>query len=236
MVNTSPAAFWTLFMIFATPGLLVDIRSEIDAVTRVFTKDGTQHRHLDVAGIKENCPLLASTYQEILRWRSVGMSVRRVNEDHLLDGKWLLKKGALVQMPVRAIHLEPTIWGTDVEEFNPRRFLKGEKQMTESGKRPKDSCFRSFGGGKTLCPGRHFATNEVLAFTSMFVARFDMEPQSGSWVLPPAENTVAASLLMTPDEDIAVSVRRRAGMEECKWTMTLEEAGKVFALVSEDQE
>jgi len=223
-------------MIFSTPRLLAEIRSEIDAVTKITIENGMQHRHLDVASIKETCPLLASTYQEILRWRSVGVSVRRVNEDHLLDGRWVLKKGALIQMPVRAVHLEPTIWGSDVDEFNPRRFLKGEKQMTVTGTRPKDSCFRSFGGGKTLCPGRHFATNEVLAFTSMFVARFDMEPQSGSWLLPTSQNTVAASVVSTPDVDVAVSVTRRAGLEDVHWTMTLEEAGKIFALVTEDLE
>jgi cytochrome P450 len=36
------------------------------------------------------------------------------------------------------------------------------------------AAFRAFGGGKTLCPGRHFATTEITALVAMLVARFDI--------------------------------------------------------------
>jgi len=237
LVNTVPASFWLLFLIFATPGLLEEIRGEVDAVTKTTTVDGKPCKELDITGLKGNCPLLLSTYQEVLRWRSVGTSVREVTEDIMLNDQWLLKKGAMLQMPTRVLHQDASLWGLDVEQFNPRRFMKGEKQQTENGKRPNDVCFRSFGGGKTLCPGRNFATNEILAFVSVFVARYDMVPEKGrEWVLPTTDNSNAASVMMSPDYDVPARISKRAGFEQCKWSITLEKAGKGFALVVEDLE
>ncbi|KAM7210403.1 hypothetical protein V8F06_014220 [Rhypophila decipiens] len=112
-----------------------------------------------------------SSYQETLRHRSMGTSVREVMQDTMLDGRWLLKKGAMLQMPSRIIHQDSGLWGSDVADYNPRRFLPEERKN-----RPSNICFRAFGGGETLCPGRHFATNEALAVVALFVVRFDMVP------------------------------------------------------------
>ncbi|KAI0157816.1 putative cytochrome P450 [Xylariaceae sp. FL1272] len=181
LVNTAPAAFWTLLLINSYPGLLDD---------------------LDITTLKERCPLLLSSCQEVLRYRSMGTSVRQVMEDTDLD-QWLL-----------VIHQDGYIWGDDVDGFNPRRFLQ----------RQRHACFRPFGGGKTLCPGRHFATNEILAVVATFVSRFDMKPARGSWTLPTAMNTNIAAVVMQPDHDIEVDITVRR------------ESEAIFALVTEDHD
>jgi cytochrome P450 len=162
----------------------------------------------------------------------MGTSVREVMEDTYLD-QWLLKKGAMLQMPSRVIHQDPALWGDDVEEFNPRRFLAENKQN-----RAKDVCFRAFGGGKTLCPGRHFATNEVLAVVAVFIARLDMKPVGdGKWEMPTSKNTNVAAVVMEPDVDVEVEITVREGMEGVKWHVRLDGKGdRVFAMVTEDQE
>ncbi|KAK4120030.1 putative cytochrome P450 [Parathielavia appendiculata] len=228
MVNTAPAAFWTLFFLFSQTGLVDEIRAEIDACTE--TQGDT--RIIDIITLKSSCPLLLSAYQEVLRHRSMGTSVRQVMEDTYLD-QWLLKKGAMLQMPSRVIHQDPSLWGSDVADFNPRRFLAENRQ-----KRPKDVCFRAFGGGKTLCPGRHFATNEVLAVVAVFIARLDMKPVGeGGWKMPTSKNTNVAAVVMEPDADVEVEVTLRKGMEGVKWQVRLYGNGdKVFAMVTEDQE
>lgn len=81
----------------------------------------------------------------------------------------------------------------------------------ESGRRTRNGCFRAFGGGKTLCPGRHFATNEVLAFVFVFIVRYDMEPQKGRWTVPPVANTDMMSVVMQPDYDLLPYSLSRAG-------------------------
>ncbi|KAI1633567.1 cytochrome P450 [Biscogniauxia mediterranea] len=228
LVNTAPAAFWTLLLLHSHPGLLPDIRKEIDACTETTTEDGVTVKTLDITTLKESCPLLLSSYQEVLRYRSMGTSVREVTEDTYL-GQWLLKKGAMVQMPSRIVHQDPSLWGANVDEFNPRRFLPEEKQN-----RPRDVCFRAFGGGKTLCPGRHFATNEVLAAVAVFVARLDMKPAKGEWTLPTTANTNVAAVVMEPDDDIEVEIKSRQGFEDVKWVVNLNKSEKIFAMVTED--
>lgn len=118
-------------------------------------------------------------------------------------------------------------------DFNPRRFLPGTKACR------RDVWFRAFGGGKILCPGRHFATNEVLAVVAMFVARFDMTPvgaAGGEWKYPTSKNTNVAAVVMQPDEDIEVEIKTREDFEnsQIEWAITLDGTGKTFALVTED--
>jgi cytochrome P450 len=227
LVNTAPAAFWTLLLLHSYPGLLTSIRKEVDACIKT-TRNGSTIKLLDITTLKECCPLLLSSYQEVLRYRSMGTSVREVTEDTYLD-QWLLKKGAMLQMPSRIIHQDASLWGDDVDEYNPSRFLPEQKKN-----RSRDVCFRAFGGGKTLCPGRHFATNEILAVVATFVARFDMQPTEGEWKLPTVMNTNVAAVVMQPDYDINVEIKIRQGFEDVKWEVNLRESENIFAMVTED--
>ncbi|GAM88128.1 hypothetical protein ANO11243_061590 [Dothideomycetidae sp. 11243] len=226
LVNTVPAAFWSLLMFHSDSTLLVDIRKEVDACTVSEDVSGTTTKTLDLNSLKEECPLLLSAYQEVLRYRAMGASIREVMEDTQLDN-FLLKKGAMLQMPTRVLHEDKDIWGST--DFQPRRFLP------ENGKRqPRDDTFRAFGGGKTLCPGRHFATNEIMAFTALFIARFDMKPVKGSWELPTVANTNAASAIMEPDYDVDAEITTRNGFEDVKWAIRLNASDRVYGMVTED--
>ena len=237
LVNTAPAAFWTLFFIYSTPGLLDDIRSELASIM-IKNDDGHGLLHsVDIKSVKQHCTLLTSTFQETLRYCSIGTSIREVMEDTVLDGQWILKKGAMVQMPSRIIHKDSTLWGTDVDDFNPRRFTKTpEAQKSGSGakKRPNPAAFRAFGGGTTLCPGRHFAMNEVLAVAATFVLRYDMSPVAGTWTMPSTNNSGMAGFLMEPDTDVEVLVSLRKGVEEGRFACGLDGSDVVLPLTAED--
>jgi cytochrome P450 len=237
LVNTAPSAFWTLLLLHSHPGLIDEIRKEIDAciVSSPSTADSSgdvvKTKTLDITALKEKCPLLLSSYQEGLRYTSMGTSVREVMEDTYLEG-YLLKKGTMLQMPSRSIHLDANLWGPDVTQFNPRRFLPEEKKN-----RPSEACFRAFGGGKTLCHGRHFATNEILAVVAVFIVRFDMKPVGGDgWKLPSTLNTNVAAVVMQPDDDIEVEITNREGFDDVKWVISLYRSEKIFAMVTEDNE
>ena len=231
LVNTVPAAFWMLLLVYSHPGLLNEIRIELDSVVTT-TVDNGLVRYLDVTLLKTTCSLLTSTFQEVLRYRSMGTSVRQVMHDTVLNGQWLLKKDCMIQMPSRAIHTDSTLWGDDVDQFNPRRFMKHGGQKV---KRPNPAAFRAFGGGTTLCPGRHFATNEVLAVVSMFMMRYDLTPTEGEWFLPQTDNTNVAAVIMEPDTDIEVEVSARKGFDSGRWIYDLKDSEAIFAIVCEDR-
>jgi len=87
---------------------------------------------------------------------------------------YTLYPGAKVFAPARPLHLSEDIWGSDVLKFNPDRFL----QNPERGHQGNLS-MGPFGGGTSLCPGRHFAGNEVKQFVVGVLRRFELEVHPG---------------------------------------------------------
>ncbi|MCJ1378151.1 hypothetical protein MMC17_001247 [Xylographa soralifera] len=124
--NTVPAAFWMIMYIFSNSVLLNSLRHELEAILTSTPKnsEGALTRTLDVTVIKEKCPTLVSTFQEVLRLRSLGATVRLVLQDTLLQDRYLLKKGEVVMIPAPALHTNATIWGANACDPDPYRFVK----------------------------------------------------------------------------------------------------------------
>lgn len=235
LVNTAPAAFWIFLFVYSSPSLLEDIRNEVASIMSTSVSDiGDLIRSLDITSVKTSCPLLISTFQEVLRLKSMNTPIRTVMHDTLLNDRWLLKKDSIIQMPTRIIHTDASIWGTDVNDFNPRRFLKDTIPQTISGKRVNSAAFRAFGGGTTLCPGRHFATTEILAVVTMFVMRFDMAPAEHTWHFPESHHTNVTSVIMEPDTAVNVKISPRKGFEHGQWQVSLRDSALTVVVVTED--
>ena len=198
-------------MVYITPSLLLDLRSEMDAALSVDLV--TNKATIDITAVKNQCPLLLSTLKESLRFRGMGTAVRVVTKDTDVDG-YLLKKGALVQVPIQVAHSDQDFWGTNADSFSPRRFMKDGKSKKGANKVPDDTGYRSFGGGKHLCPSRFFATNEILAVVALFVTRYEMRPaDGGEWKLPTTFHSNAAAQVAQPDFELDMEVSNRADFE-----------------------
>ncbi|EHK21869.1 uncharacterized protein TRIVIDRAFT_230790 [Trichoderma virens Gv29-8] len=230
LVNTLPSCYWMLLLVHAVPGLLEDIRKEVDAAL-VIDKENNKVT-IDITTVKNNCPLLLSTFKESLRYRAMGTAVRVVVQDTDLGG-YLLKKGSMVQIPLPSIHSNQDHWGQSATDFDPRRFVRDPK----SGKKiPDDSGYRSFGGGKHLCPGRFFATNEILAVVGLFISRYQMRPVGGGdWVLPTTANSNPATQISQPDFELDMEVRNRPGFEKFSWEVILTKSNAVNAVLAGDR-
>jgi len=212
------------------------------AVTELDMGGGKPTRLLDQEALKTNCPTLMSVFRESLRVGSDFYSTRLVKTDTLLSGRYFLAKDSVVQIAGGVIHSDAGIWGPSADEFDPVRFLKLQKQASSasasetatqnntesssssssssSGSKEKDkvkgvhpAAFRAFGGGKTLCPGRHFATHEILAFVAMIVLTVDLEAEGGGkekkLVVPEKEDGVMPVHILEPKTDVRVKVRVR---------------------------
>lgn len=239
LTSTIRTVTWMLYHIYSDPKVLSDCRGEVPKImTMVNTGQGTLLRSLDITKLKSNCPVLGSTFQEVLRRHAVGTSVRQVMSDTFLEGTYLLRKGSMIIMPGVVVHNDASIWGPDVSAFNHKRFLKptlppsAGKSITR--KVPHPSAFRAFGGGTTLCPGRHFATTVTMAITVMFLMRYEMMPVDGRWPQMTAENTNAVAAVEQPDYEIEVEVKARKGFEEGEWLFRLDNSDTVFATAVED--
>ncbi|KAI4236576.1 MAG: hypothetical protein L6R40_006132 [Gallowayella cf. fulva] len=223
LINSTPTFFWLLAHIYSDPQLLAELRIELSLGTmkRVKAANGSMKCTIDVPTIRQTFPLLASTYQETLRFHTHNSSSRMVTQDTTLAKQYRLKAGSIIQILGGTIHALPSIWGDDAEQFNPRRFLK---TTTEDDKRKQHpGAFRSFGGGVSLCPGRHFATTEICAAAAMFVLRFDMTVVDGAgkevnWQIPSMEVGRITSSIPLPKGDVRVKVGVREQMRDWEWS------------------
>ena len=218
LANTIPAIFYMLVHIFSDPDLLRDIREEIET-TSVACMGGKTRRCLKVLTMREKCVLLHSTFQELLRVHALGSSVRYVREDILLQDQYLLKKGMVVQMPMAVMHSDLSAWGADIQEFQPRRFLKLRNDTKEF--KTNATAYRPFGGGASLCPGRHFVTLEAMALAACLALRFDVVPAEGKWEIPRQKQESMATNVFPPAEDIKVRIRKRQGYEDVNWDFVM---------------
>lgn len=199
-------------------------------------------RKIALEDIRTKCPILLSTFKETIRYRSLGTQVRLCLEDQLIDGRYLLKKGGIVMIPQLVQHTSVDAWGSDVHEFDHRRFVKGH---TSAGHRKNINltAFRAFGGGHTICPGRHFSSTEIIAFAALVVLQFDIEPIGaggdgvGRWEEPTWANSPMVSTFHIPDKDFKVFVKPR---DARKWKVDfVKETGEprmATAITKEDMD
>ncbi|KAF3054818.1 25-hydroxycholesterol 7-alpha-hydroxylase [Daldinia childiae] len=223
IVNATTSTFWILLHLYADPTLLATVRQELESVLSARTDKPSYN--LCVADLRDKCPVLVAVYRECLRLGSDTYSTRIVKEDHVLANQYFLKKNAVVQIAGGVIHADQRIWGADVFDFNPRRFLDktnsnsdAEALNPEASSKPRQkqssafhpAAFRAFGGGKTLCPGRHFAMNEILAFVALVVLQFDMKPARGGKIEVPAKNDgVLPVHILEPARPVKVVISKR---------------------------
>lgn len=140
------------------PSLMAAIRSE--------TRPAMAGNTFNPSYSMENCPRLNALYQEILRISNASASLRTVTAPTEIGGK-LLKSGIKVIMPCQQLHRDENAWGINANQYDPERFLK-------NGKLRHSPSFRPFGGGKTQCPGRHLAKQEIFSFITLALHRFQI--------------------------------------------------------------
>ncbi|KAK7994273.1 cytochrome P450 oxidoreductase [Apiospora marii] len=229
LTNTLPAAFWVAYHVFSDPVVLADIRSELLQGVTEDPAEGTCT--IDLNFVTSSCPILLSTMKETMRIHNTNAASRIVMEDYRLDQKILLKKGSTILMPAHVQHTDRDVWGDDVDVFNHRRFLRGPS----GGQRVNPVAFRGFGGGTTLCPGRHFATSEMLMLAALLALRFDISPASGKWVAPTTRNSPSSNAMPVPDWDFDVALCPRDGGKKT-WKVSFSGHKRAMEISAEDME
>ncbi|XDG05107.1 hypothetical protein ABKA04_004722 [Annulohypoxylon sp. FPYF3050] len=224
LTNSMASAFWMVYHIFSDPVVLAECRAEVEQLVQS-TENG--EAIIDLGKVKSSCPILLSTWQETLRYIHIGISARVVMEDMMFDNKYLLKKGATLMTAVPVHHSDESVWGPTARKFDHRRFLR------EAGKqRVSPTAFRSFGGGTTLCPGRHFVSTEVMSLVALLLLRFDLKPvnNGGKWV-EPRKTFPMTSSMPTPKDEVRVEVIPR---DKREWRMTFSASSRGVGIVTED--
>ncbi|KAL4864695.1 hypothetical protein BDV12DRAFT_200858 [Aspergillus spectabilis] len=222
--NTVPATFWVLYDLYSRPGLLNEIREEVKQKAIRFTME--KKHIISIPALRDTCPLLVSTYQEILRNRSTSSPTRFATEDLLLADKYLIKKGSVISVPGRSMSRNDNVWGAQAEQFDPRRFIKTSEHNPR-----RTGGFMAFGVSPVICPGRHFASSEILSIVAMVIMRVDLSPEGGVWREPRANSLAIASIMGPIKGEYRVKVTLRGEYEGVKWDCEAKEGAGVFNLM-----
>ncbi|KAK8010255.1 hypothetical protein PG990_009220 [Apiospora arundinis] len=213
--NILPQLYWTLYEVFSRPELLTAIRQEIlSNALGDHEKTGgggpqAQNRVLDLAALKMSCPLLLATYQEMQRHRHARSMSRFVVEDTLLDGRFLLKKGHYLQMPVQsrqdpAQQLPALGHGALHVPRPPVRVDRGARRHGAAGPAGGPDAGGGEGGAAANAEGR--------------------------WERDPAVRTFEKATMPRPRREVRVRVAAREGAGE--WRVALGQGGARIPLAS----
>ncbi|KAK1948933.1 cytochrome P450, partial [Colletotrichum sublineola] len=238
VTNAIPTLFWMICYVFRDPALVADLQKELLLLADI--QDSTDSKcpltrrfTFSVAKFQTSCPLLVSTYKEVMRFTNRSMGTRRVLEDTLIsytpssasgevreEQTYLLRKGANILIPAIITNFDPEAWGENVHDFDPRRFITTDRER----ERAQNRAFNPFGGGKHLCPGRFFADAEILGTLAALVLGFDIETPEGSRLeVPPINNNLAEAVgkpLQSAQENTLARIRRKPGWEDVEWAYT----------------
>ncbi|KAL6233351.1 hypothetical protein BDW75DRAFT_215334 [Aspergillus navahoensis] len=201
--NTRKAAFWLLtYILNYGPHYINIIRDETAAA---FTANSNSS--INLTHLHEKCPTLDAMWNETIRLAAYSASVRFLVADTQIGSK-ILRKGNRLMIPYRQLHFDESIFGTEypVTEFRPERF------MTKTGRcLTRSDNWRPFGGGSTMCPGRHVAKRFVMLFVALLVRRFDVELLDTARGVPEADEGKPVLGLMSVKDgaDVLVRVKER---------------------------
>lgn len=195
LANTIPAAFWTLAHLASDPEARARVTRELREPAEV-TATSPRAR-----------PRLQSAISEALRLSSASITLRRALRATTLtldDGAaYAVRAGDLVCLFPWLMHHDPEIF-PEPERFRDDRFLPGAPPFLKRGRRVA-APLMPYGGGVSLCPGRHLANTEIQQFVAAVLTRFDLVAAQPE--LPPPDRTRAGLGVLPPQGDLRVYLR-----------------------------
>lgn len=150
--------------------------------------------------LSDHCPQLRAVYHEALRCKKRDLAFRKVERDTKIGDK-LLRAGSFAIVPVCQLHDNEEVFGWDALSFCPNRFMKQSGLVSSSSYKP-------YGGGKTYCPGRFFAMQEIFGFVALLIHRFDIQLATPGQKFPiPDESILTLGVSRpVPGSDICATI------------------------------
>jgi cytochrome P450 len=157
--NTIPGTFWCLYYILRDPKAAEAIKQEVDTYLPSFSIDNDADDALIEEWTPEqlnSCVYLESAVNEMLRLAGAALVTRkcdRETEITLHDGRILnVKPNETIAWFTPTAHLDENLF-PEPNKFIFDRFVDKNVDSLPG--------YMPFGGGKSMCPGRFFAKNEM---------------------------------------------------------------------------
>lgn len=147
-----------LCQILLKPELVQIIRNETSTAFAADTLD---------YDIIEGSQALHGIWFETLRLSTSALSIRHITQDFDMKGL-KLRKGNVVMLNPRPLHIDLDYFGPNPLDFDIKRFMDNPSYR-------RHPAFRPFGGGEAQCPGRHMAKQTALIFVAYLLHEYDVE-------------------------------------------------------------
>jgi len=208
MGNAPNAGYWLIVLSLQREEGLQPLTDEIDeavaAWKRLNPNQNIEDRLFEFIS-KAKLPLLASAIQETLRYTTSVTPFRRVVEPVQLSGYHFDTDDEIICM-TRSVHFDEEIH-ENASEYDPRRYLT-EKKFSKNGKVITNHSM-VWGGGVSMCEGRHFATKELKAFMAFLLMRYTLEVDPDSAERPTFVVERVGAGVMDPKGDLRVILHAR---------------------------
>jgi hypothetical protein len=202
--NTVPGVFWCLYYILQDAKAIEVIGQEIDTYLPIFSLDNNSDESLVEEWTPEqlnSCVYLESAVNETLRLAGAPLMIRKCHRETeivLQDGRRLkVKPNETVAHFVGVTHLDANLF----PEPNKYIFDRFVHKNAESV-----SGYMPFGGGKSMCPGRFFAKNEMKICLAMLLRYMEYKFVDTKNIPIPKPSRVGFGIA-PPNQDIPIMYR-----------------------------
>lgn len=156
---------------------------------------------------------LQSVYAETLRLHVATLITRIAKKAHTVDS-CLLQKGQIVMVSSNIEHFNPQWDSIDrpAAGFHPDRFLKqldDHNQEVKFSLEGRQGQWIPFGFGEHLCPGRHFAKQEMIINAVVMLRMFEFQLLTPKGWRPSNDFKRYGLGTQQPKEQVPFRVRRR---------------------------
>ncbi|KAJ7835225.1 cytochrome P450 [Mycena leptocephala] len=186
---------WLAATIFATGAETKQAQEEID---RVVGRD-----RMPTFADRDSLPFIVATVRETLRWKTVApIGVpHQSTEDDWYDG-YFIPKGTICIANAWAMNKDPEVYGLDVDEFKPTRYLDKEGKLAPLPPAladTKDEGPSRF--DRLICVGRHVGNNSLFIDMAYILWALTISPlkiAQGDPILPDTEGYINDGLVLRP--------------------------------------
>jgi cytochrome P450 len=176
--TTSDTLSWTLLMVSKHPEVERKLRDELWRKVPELMEGKVKTLSMEQI---QTLTYLEATLKEALRYYPPAPITQReaARDTHLVDGTFV-PKGCRVEFATYVMGRLPSVWGDDVHEFKPERFID------EATDRPiTHSSFKlfSFSAGPRICVGMNLAFLELKLVLATMLSRYQLEmaPNDGTY-------------------------------------------------------
>lgn len=156
--TTSSLLTWTVMLLAINPEWQERAREEVIDLFGTSPPEAEALNQMKVVGM---------ILYEALRLYPPVIASARVASISMKLGNLSIPQGTSLMVPILPLHVDPTLWGPDAQDFNPQRFANG---VSKACKHPMG--FQPFSVGPRNCVGQNFAMMEAKIVVCMVLQRF----------------------------------------------------------------